>query len=73
MRAGRLGLGFWLCGLAARRALLLPILIATCDNIDLTRAIEAKRDRDGAVEKVAIMADDQDGACLLYTSDAADD
>ena len=42
-----------------------PVGIATGDDIDLARTIEAKRQSHRPVEKVAVMADDQHGAVII--------
>jgi hypothetical protein len=39
----------------------LPIFVAASHDIDLARAVEAERDRHRPVEKVAVVADDENG------------
>src|SRR5689334_19670893 len=42
-----------------------PVLVAPRNDIDLARPVEAERDRHRAVEEVAVVADDEDGAVVV--------
>ena len=42
-----------------------PILVTAGDDVDAARPVEPERDRHRAVEEVAVVADDQDGAFIV--------
>jgi len=63
LRFRSFGRSFWPLG--ERLTLRCPILISARDHIDAARPIKAQRHGDSAVEKVAIMADDQNSALVI--------
>src|SRR3546814_18016415 len=54
-----------LCRAGGPGALCLPVGIAAGDDIDLARAVEAEGHGDGAIEEVAVVADQQHGSVIV--------